>query len=367
MYRIIPLSLLLIMASGARAQEAPDFKQINTESYRLYQAQEWDSLLSLGKLALKQDVDFYYLRIRLGIARYDQKKYRLSWVHFRKALEFNQEDPVALEYLYYALLFSGQIEQANMLRKEFRGDLAKRLPPLKGKAVDHLGGEFLYSKALNDALLSDPDLLFADLPPGVQYLTRDYFNASLSLGNSIVPGIRLNHLFTYLSKNNLYYYNDGLFRLQLDPQHVKQYQYYISPSFTTLSGFTFMPVFHLLSIHYQAPIYLTQGYQGGSPHVAWGYSDNLDLVSGLNVLKTAGSLDLQAGAWYANLNDMHQVQNRLGLTWYPLGNLNFYLGASLNSQYEMSDSTGLFRIVPEMHAGLFHRTKSLAGCECGLW
>ncbi len=86
----------------------------------------------------------------------------------------------------------------------------------------------------------------------------------------IAPGIRLNHLFTYLSKNNLYYYNDGLYQLQLDPQHVKQYQYYISPSFTTSSGFTFMPMFHLLSIHYQAPIYLSQGYQGGNPHVAWG-------------------------------------------------------------------------------------------------
>ncbi len=97
------------------------------------------------------------------------------------------------------------------------------------------------------------------------------------------------------------------------------------------------------------------------------YSDNLNLVSGLNVLKTAGSLDLQLGAWYANLNDMQQVQNRLGLTWYPLGNLNFYLGAYLNSQYEMSDSTGLFRIIPEMHAGFCHRRKGLAGCECGLW
>lgn len=86
--------------------------------------------------------------------------------------------------------------------------------------------------------------------------------------------------------------------------------------------------------------------------MAWGYSDKLNVVSGLNVLKTAGNLDLQLAAWYANLNNMQQVQNRLGLTWYPLGNLNFYLGAYLNSQYEMTDSTGMLRFVPEVHAGL---------------
>lgn len=363
MYRIVLIIIaLLLMGSGARASgtrtsgastlDTLSFTQINTESYRLYLVQEWDSLISLGKEALKQDIDFYYLRMRLGIARYEQEKYRQSWIHFRKALEFNQADPLAQEYLYYALLLAGQGDQAMLLRKEFKGDLALKLAPVKGEFLEHLGVEFLYNKALTEELLSDPDALFADLPPGVQYLTRDYFNASLSLGNRLSPGIRLNHLFTYLSKNNFYYYNDGLYQLQLDPQHVKQYQYYISPSFTIPSGFTFMPMFHLVSIHYQAPVFFSQGMQGGNPRVAWGYSDKLNVVSGLNVLKTAGNLDLQLAAWYANLNNMQQVQNRLGLTWYPLGNLNFYLGAYLNSQYEMTDSTGILRFIPEAHAGL---------------
>ena len=352
MYRlIISIGLTFIVFTGIGAQEQMNFNEINTETYRLFLAGEWDSVIVVGKKALKQDIDYYYLRLRMGIALYNQTKYRQSEKHFQHALEFNQADPLALEYLYYAMLFSGQAEQANMVREEFRGKLALRLPPVKGQAVDQFGVEFLYNKALNDEILSDPDALFADLPPGVQYITRDFFNTSISLGNSITPGIRLDHKFTYLSKNNFYYYNDGLYRLQLDPQHVKQYQYYISPSFTSHSGFTFMPMFHLISVHYQTPIYFSQGMQGGSPRVAWGYSDNTDLVSGLNVLKTAGSLDLNLGAWYAKLNNLQQVQNRLGLTWYPRGNLNFYLGAYLNSQYEMTDSTGLLRIIPEIHAG----------------
>jgi len=353
MYRlIISIGLAFIVSTGIGAQEQMNFNEINTETYRLFLAGDWDSVIVLGKKALKQDIDYYYLRVRMGIALYNQKKYRQSWIHFKTALEFNQADPLALEYLYYALLFSGQAEQANMLRDQFRGELALRLPPVKGKTVDRLGAEFLYSKALTDEILSDPDALFAGLPPGVQYVTRDFFNTSFSLGNSFAPGIRLDHMFTYLSKNNFYYYNDGLYELTLDPQHVKQYQYYISPSFTSSSGFTFMPMLHLLSIHYQSPIYFSQGYQGGSPRVGWGYYDRLTLAGGINVLKTAGNLDLQLGAWYANLNDLQQIQNRLGLTWYPRGNLNFYLGAYLNSHYEMTDSTGLLRMIPEVHAGV---------------
>ncbi len=239
-----------------------------------------------------------------------------------------------------------------MVRGEFKGDLALRLPQVKGKAVDRIGGEFLYCKGLNDEILSDPDALFSDLPPGVQYVTRNYFNASLSLSNPIVPGIRLNHLFTYLSKTNYQYYNDGLYLLQLDDQHVNQFQYYISPSFTTHSGFTFMPMFHLLSIHYLAPIIFSPGFQGGNPQVTWGYVDKLDIVTGVNVLKTAGTVNLNLGAWYAYLNNMQQLQNRLGLSWYPLGNMNLYLGAHLNTQYEISDSSGIIRFTPEFNAGI---------------
>ena len=82
----------------------------------------------MGKIALKQDMDFYYLRMRMGIARYNQKKYRQACGHFKHALELNQADPLALEYLYYSLLFSGQSEQAGIVRGEFKGDLALRLP-----------------------------------------------------------------------------------------------------------------------------------------------------------------------------------------------------------------------------------------------
>lgn len=352
MYRIISsIGLLLLMIPGLWAQESMDFKQINSESYRLFLAEKWDSVIFIGKIAEKQDVDFYYLRMRMGISRYNQQKYRQASVHFQSALEFNNADPGALEYLYYSLLFSAQADRAALVRKEFKGDLALKLPPEKGKLLDRIGVEYLYHKGLNDDLLSDPDPLFSDLPSGIQYITRNYSNASLSLSSSIVPGIRLNQAYTYLTKTNYQHYNDGLNLFHLEDQHVYQHQYYLSPSITTRSGFTISPMIHLLSIHFQAPVDFGQGFQGGNSYVTLGYLDELEYVSGLDIRLATGNLDLHLGAWYANLNKQQQVQNQLGLTWYPMGNLKLYIGGYLNTQYEQFKSSGVLRLIPELRLG----------------
>jgi hypothetical protein len=351
MYRvIISIGLLLLVVQKTGAQDPVDFNTMNRETYRLYIARQWDSVIVMGKTALGQEMDFFYLRMRMGIARYSLENYRKAAGHFKKALEFNHGDPAAMEYLYYSRLFSGQSEQAKLVRKQFKGDLALRLPPSKGKVIDMVRGEYLYCQGLNSDLLSDPDQLFSGLSPGVQYVSRRYSNAAISLSNSITPGFRLVHAYTFLSKTNHQYYNDGQYLLQLTDQHVYQHQYYISPVVTLRSGFTFMPMFHLVSVHYQAPVQIDPGYMGGNPQVVMGYVDSLDYVTGLEVRKGAGNLDLLLGTWYATLNNSEQVQNRLGITWYLLGNLNLYAGGFLNSHYETT-GTGRIKFLPELLVG----------------
>ena len=116
MYRlIIILSLILLFRAG----NSQDFKSVDQGTYGLYMEQHWDELIRIWKEGLKQDIDYYYLRMRIGIAYYETKNYKASQAHFRKALEFNQGDPVASEYLYYAYLFAGQTEQASILAKDF--------------------------------------------------------------------------------------------------------------------------------------------------------------------------------------------------------------------------------------------------------
>ena len=68
MRRIIILSILLISYLGSQAQVKVNLDWYNDHTYRLYQEKNWAGLIELGDAAIKAGYDFYYLRLRLGIA-----------------------------------------------------------------------------------------------------------------------------------------------------------------------------------------------------------------------------------------------------------------------------------------------------------
>jgi len=344
------LSLILQHTAG---QETYDFNRYNSETYRLYLEEKWDSLVRLGKAALNKEIDYYYLRMRLGIAYYHKKNFRVAAIHFKRALEMNHQDPAATEYLYYARVMAGQEAQAGAMRKQFRGELAMRLPAEKGRFFKRTGAEYLY--AFSD--FTKPDDIpgdFYGLPAGALTVPIHISNLALYLENQITPGISLNHAYSYLTKDNYYYINDGagVFYI-MDRQHVVQHQYYFSPHFTTGSGLTLMPMLHLVSAYYQGIVASGGGgYMGGAGMTTVGYVNDTDLAGGMTLVKNWRRTDLSAGASYANLNHVHQFQGRLGVTWYPLGNLNLYAGAGLSGQREWSEPGSVTRWIPDIKAGL---------------
>lgn len=349
---IISIGLFFLIFTGVKAQEKISFNRINTETYRFYMEQKWDSLILTGKEALRADVDYYYLRLRLGIACYSKSYYRSAARHFTAALEFNSGDPVSLEYLYYCRLYSGQTEQAQHVRKQFKGDLALKLPPQKGRFFDRLGAEYFYLSGVKDDLFEDPTEIYPLDVAGKQSTTRHFSNATISLVNSLAPGVTLAHTYTFLSKSNHFFSNDGETAVYLPDQQVVQNQYYFSPRFTTPSGYTFMPMIHILGIRFQAVYDAGQGFQGGTSSLVVGTLTETDFVTGLGFKKNMGAVDLHLGGWYGALNGADQIQGRVGLTWFPLGNLNLYAGAFGNSQYELySNGESVIRMIPEMLLG----------------
>lgn len=349
MYRLITgIGILFCFMTGSNAQEEVDFNRVNAETYRLYLEQEWDSLIDLGKEAIRQDMDYYYLRMRLGIACYTKKNYRKASSHFSVALEQNQGDPVAMEYLYYSRLLAGQYEQASLIRDQFKGDLALKMPAADSKFAEKISAGYLYSQGIDP---EDFPLTFISYP-GVQYATLHFSNTSLALVNRLSPGVSLAHGFNLLSKTNGYLSFDGLYGHYTLEQKVKQVQYYISPHFTSPGGSVWMPVVHILSIRHQDFVLYGTGYQGGSGTYSLEYFRETDFISGLGYKTGIGPVNLHLGVYYSSLNHKRQLQNRVGLTWFPLGNLNFYAGGYLNTQYEYpKGQEGVVRIIPEAHLG----------------
>ena len=104
---LFSLSILLVFfTSGVLAQEDLSFKQIDSLSYNHYMYKNYTDLIKVGEKAIKQNTDYFYLRMRLGIAYYQKHQYRMASKHFEQALNFNTGDSLAIEYLYYSYKFS---------------------------------------------------------------------------------------------------------------------------------------------------------------------------------------------------------------------------------------------------------------------
>jgi len=100
------------------AQEHWNYKNVDSLSYRYYNSGEWDKLIRLGNGAFNKNIDFKYLRLRIGYAYYSVGKYYEAKVQFEKALSFDSFDSFGLEYLYYCYLNLGKEEYAaNIVRR----------------------------------------------------------------------------------------------------------------------------------------------------------------------------------------------------------------------------------------------------------
>jgi tetratricopeptide (TPR) repeat protein len=54
---------------------------------------------------LSSRLDFYFLRLRVGILNYNESNFKESLPHFKKALKFEPKDTLTQEYLFYNQLF----------------------------------------------------------------------------------------------------------------------------------------------------------------------------------------------------------------------------------------------------------------------
>ena len=130
--------LLLLFAGLANAQEKNDFRRVDSSMYHASISENWDEVIRVGKEALHHDVDYFYLRMRMGIAYFNKQHYRNSAEQMEKALEFSPEDPLVKEYLYYALIYSGQDDEAAWASSSWRQSFKEEKDTEKDKKIIYL-------------------------------------------------------------------------------------------------------------------------------------------------------------------------------------------------------------------------------------
>jgi hypothetical protein len=340
-----------------------DFATVDQLTYRCYMEKKWDSVILVGKQAIRQNIDFYYLRARMGIAFYEKEDYFPAVTHLQKARQFNADDPVIANYLYYSYLYTNRVEEAGLLKP----DINKGMRPSEVHAE---GGYTISSDRAPDNLAT---LMGSDSIYGEQDLYGNNYYGNLALKMKISNRIGLSLSYNYLNftKTKYIQYGRGEQHLESvkdtvwDPIYsgqiynysypwvvydtsftyqVKQQEFYAGVTLAPGAGFRIMPAFHFLHVAYTAtnPSYRFDTVQYPSYYTT--YDDSLyttpdtllaysfpqqdtsfnNYVAALAVTKYFGLFNIGLSGSWSNLNGKTQKQLGISLTYFPLGNLNFY-------------------------------------------
>jgi tetratricopeptide (TPR) repeat protein len=202
MHKLIFILIFLVSLFGM-AQDTITYKYINDNSYIYYMEGNRKELKKITQLALKNNIDYYYLRMRNGIIYYDNNDYTTAIKHFKKALEFNSSDTLAQEYLYYCYVNTKNKKDALLLTKKFNKDLKNKLG-----IEDHLSfiDEIIFELGSNtnkdfDNLTSNSEIEMDTFL--LKETVKDYFNYYLILNHPISKKISYTHAYTRITLNSL--------------------------------------------------------------------------------------------------------------------------------------------------------------------
>lgn len=133
MYNKTVLLILLIgnllIIQNLYAQKL-DYSNVDSLTYSYFISNNHTALNELGRQAIRSGVDYYYLRMRLGMSAYNKRDFCSAERHFSKALIYNGFDPVAQSYRMGSLLETMRAVEAGSVFNQSVSS-AKELNPIR--------------------------------------------------------------------------------------------------------------------------------------------------------------------------------------------------------------------------------------------
>ena len=296
MYRLgITLFFIILTLSSLRAQDSLRLLDTDSLTYRQYLDGDFRNLIETSRKARQEGISFYYLNYRTAIAYYALKNYAKAADFYKKTLSETPDDPTLKESLYYAYLLSGQKEYAAILARTMAPH-TQAIVEYTPSVMDHIslsGGYMtndnkpdLLSNTGFDSLNQYQDMIFSALDIGFKLSAR----AKLKLGYQLYSTRFQGTADALLSRD----------------KQLAQHQLMAALEFFT-------------------PGNVTWGFAGGYYNIEKndvGKSNNYSLTAFLNKRFTYTVPEIAVA--YSNFGGINQYQAKGSLTYYPLGNLDFY-------------------------------------------
>ena len=309
------LMLLIVFASsGLFAQSS--FKEINEKSLAHYNNAEWDSVIYYGKLAKKNNIDYYYLTYRLAVANFYIGDYYTASYYFDKAFEQNiiaKSDLAFIDLYYRALLYTKQNCTADRL---FTNTDALD----SNVRMKHRGNIYLsYINGNAFAPIEESKLRMDD---GKAYSQLNYQQTinTIGIGGNFAASGKLELDFRY-----------AFSRIGMIAAVENQVEFNIRNYTMDQHVFNIKPRLHINS---KNTIDLAFGYHSvnGKPYGIWDSTlvmdfkdyDNSSLMLGLSYKYRFKKVQIGINGVYSNFYDRNNIQFGASFRWFPKGNLNLY-------------------------------------------
>jgi hypothetical protein len=336
MIKLMVVVLILMWPVISYGQQTRSFQQIDSLSYKSYVNGDWKKTLEYARIGFQSGVDYYYLRMRAGVSELNLHKPVQASTCFRKALEFNQNDPIALEYLYASLLSTGDLAEARLLASTYSPAFRKKLGIPARRLIS---SAFLESGYMANSQASKLKAFRPDVQLSEVYLLPDYWY--LSAGVNLEAGRRFS---ASLSTNILSFKSIQQFLIQNQAPQIldvpfDQRAVYLSGSYYLGKGFHLSLAGQILA--YTMPLYTWTNGTTGIQYIqnALVYTD---FAFDGSVTKRFPYVTVELGADANRFKNVWYRQARAGLTLYPAGNVNTYLMAGATWIADSLASAGRF-------------------------
>jgi len=333
--KIFYIHMLLLISLSLKAQENINYPALDRETYSQYLQKDWKGLLKTGKISLKNNIKFYYLDVRMGIAFYELKKYRKAIPYLEKARKQNRSNELVTEYLYYAYLFSGRSNDARKLTKVLSSELKSKIGIGVNPIINAINIDLRFENFDNYyATPSSSELLEQDV-------RTDYSYFAFGVEHLIEENSRFFWSYSKI-KTDITIFDIGDSNEQIsDDSELSQNQFYFSYQNQLKYGLNLVLAANILNIVSKGSVLVPSGGWGpgggGMVNAETRYVSN-QILGYAGLRKDFANFQLGIGTSLSNLDKVLQIQPGLDLSWYPLSNTNIYLATHANYRMENANS-----------------------------
>ncbi|MFA5298506.1 MAG: hypothetical protein WC389_09920 [Lutibacter sp.] len=339
----ISIILVLLMVTTIQAQKKPlSYKQVDSTSYALYLNEDWKSLLEIGKKSRAEGIDFYYLKVRMGIAYYKEGKMLSAVKLLEEAYAINTYDNVVQEYLYWAYRYSDLILESHLfytkMFKQLTDKIQLDLPFVTALDLNVLATNNAdYDKLLlaNDNVNNNEN----------RYFPENYQLYSLGLNHSFSKGINFYHRISIMPTSSVWQEN-LLGEITNTSYKVNETRYYADMTVALGNRWYFDAYFNIIYGKYDN-LNVTDELGAKGPRNTNASSSKstvtyTDYVFGGSLTKASYYVRNTINVSTSNLNGYNQFQAGYTMSLYPLGSTLLVPFGAIQFQNEDGNSNMVY-------------------------